>query len=474
MNQNNKINDLKQEIENLLKVSNISNINYQIPQGKSIDYYDAIVHIDSIKNINKGWKIEMNERGKNNIEKFKNEKIVKIGVIGEANKGKTFLLSKLSKMTLPYGTKPEGINIKYPLKESFRSRKIVLLDTAPIDSPILSPKENFDEKKKNEEIKDEYTEKKMTELFIQNYIAYNADIVIVVIGDLTVSGKKLLFKITKDYKRIKRGSVLHIIHNLKEYTSIQQVKEYINNILLKSATFTLEKGIIISNDINSPNIALLRKKKSWICLSIFHLIYANENSEAGNYYNKYTLDFIENSYLHLTNYKPYDLIESIKERFIKISEDILKISEKEEIITKESFDNLQHKIIKLKNEKEITFKRCFNEEIGFLLFNNNIFEPKYNIYQKENKIIIRLEVPGNCDINNEILFCDGYYIIRIRGEKRKDIEPEKIEDNLYNSRKFGKFLMEIPLSPSKYKFVNEGPKITWKKGVILLEYQLRN
>ena len=164
VNQNNynKINDLKQEIENLLKVSNISNINYKIPQGKSIDYYDAIVHIDTIKNINKGWKIEMNERGKNNIEKFKNEKIVKIGVIGEANKGKTFLLSKLSKMTLPYGTKTEGISIKYPLIESFRSRKIVLLDTAPIDSPILSPKENFDENKKNEELKDEYTEKKMT------------------------------------------------------------------------------------------------------------------------------------------------------------------------------------------------------------------------------------------------------------------------------------------------------------------------
>ena len=32
----------------------------------------------------------------------------------------------------------------------------------------------------------------MTELFIQNYIAYNADIVIVVVGDLTVSGQKLL------------------------------------------------------------------------------------------------------------------------------------------------------------------------------------------------------------------------------------------------------------------------------------------
>ena len=30
---------------------------------------------------------------------------------------------------------------------------------------------------------------------------------------------------------------------------------------------------------------------------IYHLIFANEGSEAGNYYNNFTLDFLEKSYI---------------------------------------------------------------------------------------------------------------------------------------------------------------------------------
>ena len=43
--------------------------------GSQIDFYDVIVHINSVKDINKGWKIQMNERGKRNYEKYKNEKV---------------------------------------------------------------------------------------------------------------------------------------------------------------------------------------------------------------------------------------------------------------------------------------------------------------------------------------------------------------------------------------------------------------
>ncbi len=35
---------------------------------------------------------------------FKNEKVIKIGVIGNSNKGKSFILSKISKINLPSGT----------------------------------------------------------------------------------------------------------------------------------------------------------------------------------------------------------------------------------------------------------------------------------------------------------------------------------------------------------------------------------
>ena len=107
--------------------------------GKQIDYYDVIVHINSVKEINKGWKIEMSERGKKNYEYFKNENVLKLGVIGNANKGKSFFLSKISKISLPSGMsiKTEGLSIKYPDLNIFKNRKIVLLDSAGLETPVL-------------------------------------------------------------------------------------------------------------------------------------------------------------------------------------------------------------------------------------------------------------------------------------------------------------------------------------------------
>ena len=81
----------------------------------------------------------MNPNGKQNYEKFKKEKILRVGVIGNANKGKSFLLSKISKIDLPSGMsiKTEGLSIKYPELESFKDRKIVLLDSAGLETPVL-------------------------------------------------------------------------------------------------------------------------------------------------------------------------------------------------------------------------------------------------------------------------------------------------------------------------------------------------
>ena len=126
------LNERIYELENTLKLP--------LPNNKKpFNFYDVIVHIDSIKDINKGWKIEMNEDGKKNYNNFKNEKNLKIGVIGNANKGKSFLLSKISKMELPSGMsiKTEGLSIKYPELGKYKDRKIVLLDSAGLETPVL-------------------------------------------------------------------------------------------------------------------------------------------------------------------------------------------------------------------------------------------------------------------------------------------------------------------------------------------------
>ena len=148
----------------------------------------------------------MNERGKKNYEQYKDKKILKIGVIGNANKGKSYILSKISKIDLPSGTsiRTKGLSIKYPDLEIFIDRKIALLDSAGLETPVLrdnkNGKNNLDSK---ELFKEKSREKLITELFLQNYIIHNSDILILVVGILTYSEQKLLNRIVTEIKRAK-------------------------------------------------------------------------------------------------------------------------------------------------------------------------------------------------------------------------------------------------------------------------------
>ena len=116
---------LKEEIKRL-NSQIINTSNKIIPT----DFYDIIIYIQSIKDINKGWKVEFNPRAIAKYEEFTKDKVVKIGIIGNSNKGKSFILSKLSKFNLPSGTsiKTQGLSIKFPELEKYPNKKIALLD----------------------------------------------------------------------------------------------------------------------------------------------------------------------------------------------------------------------------------------------------------------------------------------------------------------------------------------------------------
>ena len=480
-----KISELEQKISQYVLLKKPSN-------QEQIDFYDIIVHIDSVKDINRGWKIEMNENGKKNYEKYRNENILKLGVIGNANKGKSYLLSKISKMTLPSGMsiKTEGLSIKYPDLKIYQNRKIAFLDSAGLETPVLTSdvksmeikdKEKNGKKDKNEEteknennelFKEKSREKLITELFLQNYIVNNSDILLVVVDCLSYSEQKLLMKIKKEIERSNKKPRLYIIHNLKAYTSISQVKDYINKTLLKSATFSLVEGNNIGTKTEIKKgiffCEITKDKKNKNESNIYHLIYANEDSEAGEYYNQFTLDFIEQSYRYINNFGNYDIIQTIKERFIEKYDEIV---EKGEKINMNSFENSNPNLIKLKNEKEITLKQCFIDELGFSNLKPNGFEPKYNIFNEDNKIKVRVEVPGNCTIQSEIEDGESFNIIKLTGKKFKDSKPEKIEDNIHNFREFGDFLLEIPV-PKIYHFSREDPDYKNEDGLYMFEYKL--
>ena len=463
--------------DNIIKIDPDTNQfigNEKSMDKKFIDFYDVIVHIDSIKALNTGWKVEINPNAKSNYEQFKTKEIIKIGVIGNSNKGKSFLLSKISKIDLPSGTsiRTEGLSIKYPKLEGFENRKIVLLDSAGLETPVLQLEKTVTDKK-NEFFKEKSREKLITELFLQNYIINNSDVLIAVVGILTYSEQKLIMKIKKEMERAKLMIPLFIIHNLIPFTEVQQVNKYIDKFLLKSATFTLIEGHKISTQTKSKKGRYFYEKTENQNQKIFHLIYANEGSEAGQYFNKFTLDFLENNYQNVTDLKPFDVIETIKERFIQLSKDIIEKTAEEKFDIN-SFDSSNSEILKLKDNKEIILKKCLTDELGFSNLKANGFEPLYNLYKKNDDLmILRVEAPGNCNLDPpNIEYSGEYNIIKLSGEKKKDKEPQDINDNIFNTREIGKFSFDIPLKTEEYLLSNKSPKIIQKNGVFIIEYQL--
>ena len=459
----------------------IGNENGVFNTNEFIDFYDVIIDIKSIKDINKGWEVKMSKKAEEEYETYKSQKVIKIGVIGNSNKGKSFLLSRISKIHLPSGTsiRTEGLSIKYPELEEFKDRKIALLDSAGLETPVMKIKEenNKDKLTPKEYFKEKSREKIITELFLQNYIINNSDVLIIVVGILTYSEQKLINRIKNEIQRAKINKPLFIIHNLITYTSVEQVEEYIDKYLLNSATFNLEKGHHISTKIKENKGTYFYEKNS--NPKIFHLIFANEGSTAGNYYNDYALEFLEKNYQTITDLKPFDVFETVKSRYIEASKDII---EKEPIQNQDNkdkdkekkniFDNKNEKLIKLKDEKDIILKKCLIDELGFSNLKANGFDPTYNYYKKDNKIIVRLEAPGNCKLNSSIEYSGEYTIIKIYGNKRKDKEPEKLEDNLFNSREIGDFSVEIPLKADDFTLENKEPIIKDMKGIIIFEYNL--
>ena len=457
------------DINSIVKFNQYNdNINFE-------DFYDIIININSIKQVNQGWDIKMNERGKLRFEEYKNKQALVIGMIGNSNKGKSFLLSKISKIDLPNGTniRTEGLSIKYPDLKKYKNRKIVLLDSEGLESPFLFQYYDKRNEVTDEKLKEKAKDKLVTEYFLQNFIMDSSDIIIAVVGLLTFQEQKFLNKIKSQISKLNYKKTLFVIHNLMTLTTVDQVKNYINNTLMNSATFDLEKTTKITTKIsNGEKVEYFFEKKSKI--RIIHLIFANEGSEAGKFYNNFALEFIENSFQEITDIKSFDVIENLKERFIGLSK-ILMENNINQIISKKDFINyaqiIKERKIRLEKKRDIILKRYYIDELGFSDLRSNGFIPCYNYFLKDDKLILRLETPGNVNISVEYIIGEKCNIIQIKGEKKKDKEPFDLKDNTYNDREFGEFSIDIPIK--LYLDSTIKPEINYKNGICSIEYRIR-
>ena len=469
--------------------------------GKKLEmFYDVIINIKSITDLgikNEGWPIKWNSKIKSTKELLNSEdKLLKIGILGNGNIGKSFLLSRIFKENIPsgYSVITEGLSLKINQEKSY-----AILDSAGLQTPLVL-KANNNEKGQNlntEEFGNLYRDKTQTENFIQNLILALSDMLIIVVGKLTFNEQRLINNIRNILLTSKKNKkTIFIVHNLMNFQTKKQVDEYIDETLMKSASFKLEKV----KDIQNGNRFYYVDNENENIFSTYHLLMAREYTEAGDYYNEYTYEFLRGRFNDFPSRTPLSIIDEIKKKFVEWSGDLLeeKVNEDNIIIKKENElekqfiyeefpENKENNESNIPKKNKIIPKACLIDELGVSFYRSSGFEPPYTCYIENNIYVVKLEVPGTVTI--EDAYIDSQQnTINIKGSKKDDCEQEtKNEDKkdkdksiniIKNTRKFGNFNLMIPY-PNEIKFAcedsieaEENKKDDIKNGIIIRRFRL--
>ena len=443
-----------------------------------LNFYDTIIDFDSLKISckEKGFNVIFSENGYQNYEERKKQNSTIVGVIGHANKGKSYILSKISNEELPrgYSVSTKGISVKY---SKIEIRPLIILDSAGSETPLIQNNytQNINIKNYNDEIEiisELARDKIATQNFIQDFIHFYSNILIIVVGQLTSDDQKLINRIKSNNRNKK---TIFIIHNLMFIETIKNVEIIIKDTIEKSITFNKlsKRNIIGENDDSKNNYYYLEgiDDKS----TIVHLIMAREGTEAGNYYNQSTIDFLKKQIIIETFTKNFDIIESFKKFLSMCSGTYM---EKPIGIDDIEYDNRQKKII-IKTKKKIILKKYFINEIGISNFYGKIIEPFYDYKQSEDQMEIMIELPGidlkkNFKIIYKLNICDGNYIFTYCGKINSDADDSLKNINLlfgnFEESEY-RFQLTFPISDGVIKSSKPKIKKDAKNALVTLIYE---
>ena len=410
------------------------------------EFYDIVLNLKSLSNLKEGFPIDYTENGRNKIKSLKEQNGCVITAIGNSNKGKSYILSKISEFNIPsgYHVTTHGLSILFPdnLTKELNKRYIIL-DTEGSQNAITIDDEKREEiEKLKEDEKIEKTEeisrdKQMTENFLQAFALDSSHIVIAVVGQLTFQDQKFLNRI----KEISKRKNLFIVHNLMFLEKKDQVETYIKDTIEASLFFKLEKQTMI-------NLGNKKKEKEkddelrYIYVeeiddekknNIIHLIMAREGTEAGNYYNKTTIDYLRDSIISVTRQSKFDVIEKFK-KFLCVNAsqyfDVPNMSdnqlERAQIINSKDIE-CDGNTFKLNIDFDLKLKKCFTDEIGLISYKGLMITPPFSYFKKDGKFTIQIEYCGkleHCTVKKYIN--NGQYKFNIVGKTKSEESDSKI------------------------------------------------
>jgi hypothetical protein len=450
----------------------------------SIDNYDIIIDINSIRFLkSKGWKIYyLKEKEIKTKEILKSSKKIIVSILGHSNRGKTYILQKLSGINLEsgYQIQTKGLSIKIP-----DDQNILLLDTQGTNAPLLL--EEDEEDKRNDQNFIEVLEninlcQIITNYIIQTFIIKEADTLICVVGMLTSSETIFLNKVKKNCRNTKQ---LIVIHNLVNCHTKRDIEKYKNETLLKNIIINFEERVISSFDTSNKEDKF---NKFYVEVDeegqgheseVLHFIFGNDNSKELKNYNESTIKCIQD-HIEIKVIKNTNIIQKLIEHVNNLSSLVLK--NKINIKVNENLD-----LIKYEDNNEIEPKEIIADELDNITFIGNYYEPNYRYFKKEDKFIIGIDICSRlkegslkalhcCDKDNKKL-----EMFRITGERlicgNQKNEKKKVINNFINKRitaKKFKLEFKVNLSEKGIESISSEYNDMIKKGILFLSFDIIN
>jgi hypothetical protein len=325
---------------------------------------------------------------------------------------------------------------------------------------------------------------------------------LLVVEKLSIDDQFFLNKLTKLIRENNNKFLqkIIIVHNLMKMKEIQVVKDYIENTLKRSLTFTLKEKQDLKlqgrkGDFN--RCRYFEETEDSSDKEITHLIMAQEFTEAGDYYNPFTLELIKQQYNSFNDRKPINIPDEITKLFSELSTEI--IGEKMDC-QKLGKDNNLIKLVEdnqnneAKKRTRLQVQNAYIDQDGNYLKNKGKFEPKYSLYYyKEKKkkeedddededeyekyLLLRLELPGNIvrlTARSTDRRKEKYKGIVIKGIKKKDDFKEQSKEDftiISDNRSYEEFSYFIEL---KRNLELSGKGAKGNTGIYEIQFDKRN
>lgn len=406
--------------------------------------YDFIIRIDNFFDIcekTNGWEVLTYD------ESIVNHKQTTLcSILGQYDRGKTFLLDKLTNNRFGSGKKVDTAGISFK-DTQIKDKFVVFADTPGFNSPLNSS--NHDS-----------LEKKLTETFVQEFSYRLSQYFLIVVNDYTSKDQKLVHRLEKRIKnerKIKDPCII-VLHNFKQVASKEQFdKAWHNQVasLLEehhsSAAQSVNVELQVKGQAKSHSVQIFRAKRA------IHCSIVDDRSEFGSATNLFTFEYIKSllasgqvpaQQVHLL-----DSMHQTVSSFLGGSQTVLvplsegphaKIGKR---LVAEISDDLEG----------------FKKHVLRLNKLDN-FSPAVDRYEQNGKFYVVADIPGIPLDSITRVYKDKY--TRLSGNRRPAYQV-KAKDN---ERKFGEFVVEIGIPE---KFNNKAESENLENGVLTLVYKVK-